>query len=73
MEILNKIDFFLNENTSGKLREYMKDPLYKAVIDAYNKGDGKELKKALDTLSSVRGKSALADFRVFLKKYMEKR
>jgi hypothetical protein len=46
-------------------QEFMEDPLYKAVLTAKNE---KEFKKALDTLMSVRGSSAVTSLQNAIKK-----
>ena len=58
MDITEKIDVYLNEKESLKdvPKEFMEDPLYKAVLTAKNK---KEYDKALKELLSIRGKNAV--------------
>lgn len=52
----------LNESD---IKDFMDDPLYKAVLTAKNE---KEFKKNLDTLLSIRGPSALKLLQSVLKK-----
>ena len=48
-----------------KVKPYMDDPLYKAVLTAKNK---KEMDKAIETLKSIRGETAYNNFLRILKK-----
>jgi len=57
MDITNKINRILNEVTMKDIpKEFMGDPLYKAV---FNAKDQKSYDKALKTLLSIRGRGAV--------------
>lgn len=68
-----KFEDYVNENgvipTKYSIKdvpkEFMADPLYKAVLTAK---DGKEYQKALKTLLSIRGSDAINALRAAMKK-----
>ena len=69
-KVSNKTDESINEANTSQikkklLKQFGKDPLYKDVIMAKNT---KEMKKAMDTLKSIRGGNAL----VLMQKYAKK-
>ncbi len=47
---------------------YNRDPYYKDVFDALTAGDGSGMKKAIEALSSVRGRNAVSTVKDFIQK-----
>lgn len=61
-----KVEKYLTEASLKDVpKDFMDDPLYKAVLMSKNE---KEFKKALDTLLSIRGSNALNALKAAMKK-----
>jgi len=65
MDITDKIDSILSENLKGVPKEFMNDPLYKAVLTSKDK---KSYDKALKTLLSIRGRGAVDSLKYAMEK-----